>query len=251
MFRIISASRLKELDNLASSFPLVRSECDDLRKRLEAAHREAENLNRDLEQNTARFGKELAAAVQETEDRVAAAARAGLDTTARLNPGSRHLPLDPGTLAVLIGIPGCGKSTFAAQYPPSWRVCLDEYRLAATDDMADQSATPVAAQIQNLLLDARLARARTIVADSTNVLPHVRAALLARARYWQRPAVAVLFDVPLATARAQNAVRERVVPRHVLHDLHARMPTPSRLHAEGFTTVHLVSDLTPVTGGTR
>lgn len=117
--------------------------------------------------------------------------------------------------------------------------------------MTDQSATPVAAQIQNLLLDARLARGRTTVADSTNVFPHVRAGLLARARYWQRPAVAVLFDVPLATAQAQNAARERVVPSHVLHDFHAQLPPPGQLHAEGFTAVHLASELAQAAGGAR
>ncbi|MFI0742807.1 AAA family ATPase [Streptomyces sp. NPDC021100] len=154
------------------------------------------------------------------------------------------LPLTHGTLAVLVGIPGCGKSTFAARYPASWRVCLDEYRLAATDDMTDQSATPVAAQIQTLLLDARLARGRTTLVDSTNVLPHVRSGLLAHARYWNRPAVAVLFDVPLAVAKTRNAARERVVPSHVLHDLHAHMPTAAQLRAEGFTAVHLASTLT-------
>ncbi|WP_274919444.1 ATP-binding protein [Streptomyces sp. WZ-12] len=173
-----------------------------------------------------------------------------LDTTPPLPPGSR-LPLADGTLAVLVGVPGCGKSTFAAQYPPSWRVCLDEYRLAATDDMKDQSATPVAAQIQNLLLDARLARGRTTLVDSTNVFAHVRAGLLARAGYWQSPVVAVLFDVPLATAQAQNAERERVVSSHVLDDLQAHLPTVDQLHAEGFTAVHLASALIPTAGGAR
>lgn len=151
--------------------------------------------------------------------------------------------LDAGTLVVLVGIPGCGKSSLAARYPASWRVCLDEYRLAATDDAADQSATPVAAQIQGLLLEARLARGRTTVVDSTNLFAHVRAGLLARARYWQRPIVAVLFDVPLAVAHTRNAGRERVVPSHVLDDLHAQMPTVDQLLAEGFTAVHLASQL--------
>ena len=41
--------------------------------------------------------------------------------------------LVPGTLCVLIGPPGCGKSTFAAQWPASWRVSLDTYRELATD----------------------------------------------------------------------------------------------------------------------
>lgn len=169
----------------------------------------------------------------------------------QLDTSDSRLAFPDGALAVLVGIPGCGKSTFAAQYPASWRVCLDEYRLAATDEMTDQSATPVAAQIQNLLLDARLARGRITVVDSTNVFTHVRAGLLARARYWQRPIVAVLFDVPLATAQAQNAARERVVPSHVLRDLHAQMPTTDQLHAEGFTAVHLVSALAPAAGDAR
>ncbi|MFF3730954.1 AAA family ATPase [Streptomyces sp. NPDC002476] len=171
-----------------------------------------------------------------------------LNTPPTLSP-NRHLPLMDGTLVALVGVPGCGKSTFAAQYPPSWRVCLDEYRLAATDDMTDQSATPVAAQIQNVLLDARLARGRTTLVDSTNVFAHVRAGLLARAGYWQRPVVAVLFDVPLTTVEAQNAARERVVPSHVLHGLQAQLPSVDQLHAEGFTAVYLASELTQTAGG--
>ncbi|WP_438494383.1 AAA family ATPase [Streptomyces asiaticus] len=142
-----------------------------------------------------------------------------------------------------MGIPGCGKSTFAARCPASWRVCLDEYRLAATDDMTDQTATPAAAQIQDLLLDARLARGRTTLVDSTNIHAHVRAGLLARARYWQRPIAAALLDVPLATAQYQNAERDRVVPGHVLSEMHAQLPTVDQLRSEGFTVVHLASEL--------
>ncbi|MEV7980830.1 AAA family ATPase [Streptomyces sp. NPDC086519] len=153
------------------------------------------------------------------------------------------LTLPAGTLCTLIGPPGCGKSTFAARYPASWRICLDLYRLAATDSEADQSATPVAAEIQNLLLDARLARGLIILADATNVFAHVRTGLLARARYWQRPTVAVLFDVPLDTVEAQNASRDRVVPTHIVRDLHAQLPSFEQLLAEGFGQVHLASQL--------
>lgn len=155
------------------------------------------------------------------------------------------LTLAPGTLCVLVGPPGCGKSTFAARYPDSWRVCLDRYRLAATDDEADQTATPVAAEIQNLLLDARLARGRTTLIDSCNVHAHVRAGLLARARYWQRPIVAVLFDVPLAITEAQNASRDRVVPGSVVREFHRMTPTADQLRREGFHHVHQMSQPRP------
>ncbi|MEU9108891.1 AAA family ATPase [Streptomyces xanthophaeus] len=161
------------------------------------------------------------------------------------------MDLPAGALCALVGPPGSGKSTFAAQYPDSWRVCLDLYRRLATDSETDQAATPVAVEIQNLLLDARLARGLTTIVDSTNVHAHVRNGLLARARYWQRPAVAVLFDVPLATVEAQNAGRDRTVPVRVVREHHQLLPTAFRLHDEGFTGVYRISELLATSGALR
>lgn len=160
-----------------------------------------------------------------------------------------HLPA--GALCVLVGPPGCGKSTLASRGPDSWRVCLDRFRELASDSEMDQSATPVAVEIQNLLLEARLSRARTTIVDSTNLETRVRADLLARARRWERPCVAVLFDVPLDVVEARNADRERVVRPHVVRKLHQLLPTAEQLRAEGFTAVYLVSSLTASTGGSR
>ncbi|MEU6482051.1 ATP-binding protein [Streptomyces sp. NPDC047017] len=161
------------------------------------------------------------------------------------------LNLPAGALCAFVGPPGSGKSTFAARYPDSWRVCLDVYRRLATDSEADQSATPVAAEIQNLLLDARLSRNLNVLVDSTNVFPHVRAGLLARARYWRRPAVAVLFDIPLSTVEAQNAGRDRVVPLHIVREHHQLLPDADQLRSEGFAAVHLVSELLANSGVLR
>lgn len=145
----------------------------------------------------------------------------------------------PGTLIVLVGISGSGKTSFAARFPRAWRVCLDDYREMATDDAADQTATPVAAQIQDLLLEARLVRGLTTVVDSTAVHAHVRAKLLATARHWQRPAAAVLFDLPLQLCQRQNASRARVVPEDVLLAQYQLRPSREQLLREGFADVRL------------
>ncbi|MFF4858589.1 AAA family ATPase [Streptomyces rubiginosohelvolus] len=81
------------------------------------------------------------------------------------------------------------------------------------------------------------------MSDSTNVRASDRAKLLAHAARWERPVVAVLFDVPIETVEAQNSARERVVPVHVVRDFHRQMPTVDQLHTEGWTTVHLASTL--------
>ncbi|WP_326701894.1 AAA family ATPase (plasmid) [Streptomyces sp. NBC_01754] len=159
------------------------------------------------------------------------------------------LTLPAGSLCALIGAPGSGKSTFAAHYPDTWRVCLDTYRGLTTDSDADQSATPVAAEIQTLILDARLSRGLNVLVDSTNVFPHVRAGLLARARYWQRPTAAILFDVPLDTTLAQNQARPRVVPTHVVRELYHHLPSVQQLKTEGFGVVCRISNLALPTQG--
>ncbi|MEV7782749.1 ATP-binding protein [Kitasatospora sp. NPDC088351] len=148
----------------------------------------------------------------------------------------------PGTVIVLVGGSGAGKTTFATRrWPATWRLSLDDFREMATDSAADQSATPVADQVQTLLLDARLSRNLTTVVDSTALLAHVRASLLARARYWQRPCSAVLFEVSLQRRRALNAGRERVVPDHVLVDQDRLIPSAEQLLAEGFAHVDRIT----------
>ncbi|MFJ2873567.1 hypothetical protein [Streptomyces sp. NPDC087298] len=94
-------------------------------------------------------------------------------------------------------------------------------------------------------------RASTSIVDSTNLQTHVRAGLVARARYWQRTPVVALFDVPLSVVEAQNAGRDRGAPLHVVRELHQLLPTADQLHDKGATTVHLASDLTATTNSAR
>lgn len=153
-----------------------------------------------------------------------------------------EIRLPPDALVVLIGAAGCGKSTFAARhFLPTQVVASDVCRALVADDEADSRASHDAFTLMHLIIDFRLKRGRLTVADATNVRVEKRAELLALARRWRRPAVAVVFDVPEDACRRRNEARGRVVPvpaiRGQLRDLRAALP---RLGAEGFETVHVV-----------
>ncbi|MFJ8444012.1 AAA family ATPase [Kitasatospora griseola] len=149
--------------------------------------------------------------------------------------------LAPDALVVLVGASGSGKTTLCRRWPATARLSLDSYRAMATDSAADQSATTTAVQVQDLLLDARLSRGLFTVIDSTGLQQHVRAHLLARARYWRRPAYAVLLQVPLNLCLRRNANRARVVPVDVVAGQYRQVPTGQQLLGEGFTAVDVVT----------
>ncbi|NEA42732.1 AAA family ATPase [Streptomyces sp. SID11385] len=142
-----------------------------------------------------------------------------------------------GALVVLVGPPAAGKSTWAAAYPETWTVCLDTYRALCADTEADQSATTDAVRLQDVILDARLARGLVTIVDSTATDAHVRRTLLARAHYWRRPASAILFTTSLNECLARNSARTRHVPESVIRRKHDQTPSAAELHDEGFDSV--------------
>ncbi|MFF2572674.1 AAA family ATPase [Streptomyces sp. NPDC058084] len=152
------------------------------------------------------------------------------------------LTLAPGTLYVAIGPAASGKSTAAADFPVDAVVCLDELRREISGgNPGDQSVTPAAVARQNSLLNEHLAAGRSVLVDSTNVEPHVRAGLLDLAQLHGRETVALRFLTDLDTCLERNAQRtpERRVPDDVLRWQHSlsQDATPETLAAEGFTYV--------------
>ncbi|MER6314426.1 ATP-binding protein [Streptomyces sp. NPDC001581] len=147
----------------------------------------------------------------------------------------------PGTLFVAVGPAASGKSTAAALFPVDAVVCLDELRREISGGRAgDQSVTPAAVARQNILLDEHLAAGQTVLVDSTNVEPRVRANLLELAHRHGRQAVALRFTTDLDTCLERNARRpaDRRVPDDVLRWQHslAQDATMDVLLAEGFTS---------------
>jgi len=111
-----------------------------------------------------------------------------------------------------------------------------------SDDAADQSASGAAFTLAHRIVEERLRRRRQTVFDATNLEPEERRCLLNLAALHHLPALAVVFDLPVADClrhdrgRASRRVGSRVVQRQ-WRQLHESLPG---LRREGFAALHHV-----------
>ena len=141
--------------------------------------------------------------------------------------------LAEGTLVVLVGPPGSGKSTWAAaQFRPDQVVSSDALRAVVGAGEHDQRASKDAFDVLDLVVERRLRRRLTTVVDTLGTDAK-------RRRRWRDAAaeagvrcVAVVFDVDTAVARSRNRSRERPVPGPVLSSMLAGW----RINNEPFRT---------------
>ena len=126
---------------------------------------------------------------------------------AGLNSGP-EIAIPAGSMVLLVGSSGSGKTTFAARHFARTHVLSsDEMRAIVADDQNDQSATDAAFELLHAALALRLARRRTTVIDATNVERWARERPLAVARRSGRPAVAIVLGLPLEVCLERNELR--------------------------------------------
>ncbi len=157
------------------------------------------------------------------------------------------IELPEAALVVLVGPAGAGKTTFAARhFDPAEILSSDALRARVAGDPADQGATSPAFAILHRSLTRRLAAGHLTVVDATNVERHARAALLRRAAVAHVAAIAIVLDVPLATALARNRRRPgRVVDESVVVRQWRRLAVALRrgdLRDEGFDAVVVLDE---------
>jgi predicted kinase len=141
-------------------------------------------------------------------------------------------------LIVLVGLPGSGKSTWADRQGVGV-LSSDAVRALLTGDAEDQSVNRLVFPTLRYLLAKRIeAGAETTILDATSLTAKERRAWVRTAEALGCEAEAVFFDTPLATCKARNATRPRVVPEEVMDRFAARLVPPSE--AEGFTKITVV-----------
>lgn len=147
-----------------------------------------------------------------------------------------QLPLEPPILTVLIGMPGSGKTTYAAQhFPPPAIISIDacwERCYSATGGE----------HMFWTLLETQLSRNTNTVTDRTALDASTRARLLYRGHQHGYQVHAVLLDPPYSVAVYRDSQRETPFPPAVLHRCHEKVVhARSTILDEGFDRVTILT----------
>ncbi len=152
------------------------------------------------------------------------------------------IQVPPRALVILIGAAGSGKSTFALRhFDAESVVSADGLRRTLSGDESDQRKNRLVFDRLHRWVDARLSAGLLAVVDATNTDWIGRAALIRGARHDQRPAIAIVFDLPLELCLARNAARTRTVRAAVIRRQHDELRrSVDRLDLEGFGAIYIL-----------
>jgi protein phosphatase len=149
-----------------------------------------------------------------------------------------------GALVVLIGAAGSGKSTLAGRHFAADCVVSSD-RLRA--ELAGPTSDDIVFAELHRQVQARLAVGLVTVVDATNIDWMWRAELIADARRDGRPAIAIVFNLPLEVCLARNSARVRTVPASVIRRQVGDVTSDvDRLGLEGFAAVHILRSVVDV-----
>jgi protein phosphatase len=144
------------------------------------------------------------------------------------------------SLVALVGVTGCGKSTFARRhFKPTEVLSSDFCRGLVSDDENSQEASSDAFEILYAIAHKRLAGGRLTVIDATNVVAEDRKKAVQIAREHDVVPVAIVLDIPERICHERNQSRpDRNFGPHVIrHQSQSLRRSIKGLQREGFRYV--------------
>ncbi|MEB3213073.1 MAG: ATP-binding protein [Leptolyngbyaceae bacterium] len=148
------------------------------------------------------------------------------------------------TCHMLIGPPGCGKSTLARrwveQFPPTVWVSTDAIRQTLYGDARIQGDwSKIEAEVIRQIKGA-IALHRPVIYDATNAHRDWRIDLLQKLSDEPVRWIGWVFHTPLAVCQQRNQQRERHVDAAVIEQFHHWLEDSPPSPSEGFAAIHPV-----------
>jgi predicted kinase len=144
-------------------------------------------------------------------------------------------------LAVMIGISGSGKSTFANGLKTSIGAELietDAIREELTGDAADQSQNYRVFQIAKQRVSSLLSQGKNVIIDATSVSEKDRKDWVEIGKKNNAELRAYFVNVPVEVAKKRNKSRTRQVPEDVIDRQSSRLQVPRK--EEGFDYIKVI-----------
>lgn len=132
-------------------------------------------------------------------------------------------------LAIMVGLPASGKSTFLKQRIDSSfiRISTDNIRLALYGRQYILQAEPFVWAIAETMARTLLLEGYNVAIDATNTTKRRRAKWVRLAREFNVRLQIYVFKLPLATVKERNRQREAYVPEELIDRLHANWEEPT------------------------
>lgn len=141
-------------------------------------------------------------------------------------------------LSVMVGISGCGKSTFANGLKTSLSsdiVETDDIRKELTGDPSDQSQNRKVFQIAKQRVNSLLSQQKNVIIDATNLSMSDRKDWIDIGKNNNAEVRAYFIDTPIDVCKSQNNKRQRKVPEFVIDRQASKLYPPTK--SEGFDSV--------------
>lgn len=141
-------------------------------------------------------------------------------------------------LAVMVGISGSGKSTFASGLRASLKAELvqtDAIRAELTGNAEDQSQNGKVFAIAKSRINDYLSSGKNTIIDATSLDVKARKDWIDIGKANNAEMRAYFVDTPVDVAKRQNASRTRKVPEFVINKQASKLQSPTK--AEGFDSV--------------
>lgn len=144
-------------------------------------------------------------------------------------------------LAVMIGISGSGKSTYANGLKTSLNAQLvetDSIREELTGNSADQSQNYRVFQVAKKRVNDILSQDKNVIIDATSVSVRDRKDWIRIGKDNNAEIRAYFIDTPIDVCKSQNRKRKRQVPDEVIDRQASKLESPTK--SEGFDSVTTV-----------